>query len=75
MEKRVDSVKRSTTFSKRRHGLFNKVLELFLFCGSEVAVFVSFPSNNRRNQIKTPVAGTTSPDKLTSLLRIDDWMN
>ncbi|CAN1317318.1 Agamous-like MADS-box protein AGL62 [Linum perenne] len=48
MEKRVDSVKRSTTFSKRRHGLFNKVLELFLFCGSEVAVFVSFPSNNRR---------------------------
>ncbi|CAN1168280.1 Agamous-like MADS-box protein AGL61 [Linum perenne] len=45
MVKRETATMRSTTFTKRRHGLFNKLSQLCLLCDAKVAAFVSSPSN------------------------------
>lgn len=53
MEKRKTKEQRAVTFTKRRHGLFNKAAELSVLCDFQVAVLVSSPNSPKRTKFYT----------------------
>ncbi|KAL5752264.1 hypothetical protein ACOSP7_022449 [Xanthoceras sorbifolium] len=46
-QRRETKKQRSVSFTKRRQGLYNKAVELCLFCGAQIAIVVSSPNLGR----------------------------
>ncbi|KAH7566139.1 hypothetical protein JRO89_XS08G0101600 [Xanthoceras sorbifolium] len=46
-QRRETKKQRSVSFTKRRQGLYNKAVELCLFCGAQIAIVVSSPNSGR----------------------------